>query len=477
MFGFDGAELIGRNVGVLMPENQPCDHDSHGAAHVDNGFRTIIGRRRTVEGQRRNGEIFPLELTVSEAQVADGPVFFGVMRDLSPIEAERRRVNVLRDELAHVSRLNDMGEMVAGLAHEVAQPVAAILNFSAAYRRALATTGKAPEADLIGKIEDQARRAAEILKRLRGFIEKRPPERRAVGIESLIDDALKLLTLRSRPRLLRPPSPDELAGARICVDPIQIEQVLVNLLRNADDALIDTAAPEIVIETRLAAPGRLKVNVGDNGAGVDAEAVAELFDPFFTTKHFGMGMGLSISRGIVESHGGSIGYRPNAPLRLDFRIRAANLYRGRRGRLRTAGLVRRSGLPGEFRQQADDLGIVELVKLAVELAHAIKVGGRGETDDLIDEAAQPAQGVRGGDRNRQDQFVGPPPLQRADRGLHACSGGDPVIDDDGRAAACGMQPAGRQDRRRGGARFRRIRARRAAGFPARRFPARRRFRD
>ena len=313
MVGFEGADLIGRNVGVLMPENHSHDHVSLGAASIDNGFWTIIGRRRTVEGQRRNGEVFPLELTVSEAQAADGPVFFGVMRDLSPIEAERRRVNVLRDELAHVSRLNDMGEMVAGLAHEVAQPVAAILNFSAAYRRALATTGKAPEADLIGKIEDQARRAAEILKRLRGFIEKRPPERRAVGIESLIDDALKLLTLRSRPRLLRPPSPDELAGARICVDPIQIEQVLVNLLRNADDALIDTAAPEIVIETSLAAPGRLKVNVGDNGAGVDAEVVAELFDPFFTTKHFGMGMGLSISRGIVESHGGTIGYRPNAP--------------------------------------------------------------------------------------------------------------------------------------------------------------------
>lgn len=313
MFGCADDEMVGRNVRMLIPAPYGHRHDSFLAAYLETGVRKIIGQRRTVEGLRRDGAVFPLELTVSEALLANGPVFVGVMRDLRPIEAERRRVSALRDELARVSRVNDMGEMAAGLAHEVGQPVAAILNFAAAYRRAVATTGRAPEGELIGKIEAQARRAAEILKRLRGFIEKRPPERQAVEIESLIDDALQLVALRRRPRILRPPPPPEVEGARIFADPIQIEQVLVSLLRNADDALIDTNPAEIAIETSVVEGGRIRISVADNGAGVAPEAVEELFSPFFTTKILGMGVGLSISKSIVESHGGVIGYRPNAP--------------------------------------------------------------------------------------------------------------------------------------------------------------------
>jgi two-component system, LuxR family, sensor kinase FixL len=266
-----------------------------------------------LSGRRKNGEEFPLEIAVSDATHDNDVLFVGMMRDLSPIEEERRRVNALRDELARVSRLNDMAGMVAGLAHEVGQPVAAILNFAATYRRAMAAPGKAPEAGLIAKIEEQARRAAEILRRLRGFIEKRPPERRSVPIRDLIDDALKLTTFRSKPRLVRTPAPPEIRKARVWADPIQIEQVLVNLLRNADDALLDTDTPELIIETSLAGSGRLRLSVADNGAGVDREAVGELFDLFFTTKPFGMGVGLSISKEIVEGHAGVINYRPNAP--------------------------------------------------------------------------------------------------------------------------------------------------------------------
>jgi two-component system sensor kinase FixL len=313
IFGYAGDKLVGRNLAILMPEKVGSQHDRYIAGYLRTGVKKIIGQRRVVEGRRKDGSLFPLEISVREAALADGPLFVGVMRDLSPIEAERRRVSALRDELARVSRVNDMGEMAAGLAHEVGQPVAAILNFSAAYRRAMTTTGKPSEGELIGKIEAQARRAAEILKRLRGFIEKRPPERQAMTIDGLIDDALQLVVLRSRPRLLRGPVPPELAGSRIFVDPIQIEQVLISLLRNADDAVIETDTPEIMIETCLASTRRLRVSVADNGAGVAPEAADELFSPFFTTKILGMGVGLSISKSIVESHGGVIGYRPNAP--------------------------------------------------------------------------------------------------------------------------------------------------------------------
>ncbi len=313
IFGYGGEELIGRGVEMLAQELMSVHDDPRRGDLGGGGWARIVGQRRVVRGRRRDGETFPLELTLSEAGLDADQLFVCIMRDLSPIEAERRRVNLLRAELAHVSRLNDMGEMVAGLAHEVAQPIASIRNFAAAWRRALATAGKPPDANLVGKIEEQARRASEILTRLRGFIEKRPPERRAVELAALIDDALKLVVLRSPAKIVRAPVPAGLAAARVHADPIEIEQVLVNLLRNADDAVIGFEGANIVVEIGAAGLERVRIAIADNGVGVPADVAAELFSPFFTTKHDGMGVGLSISKSVIESHGGTIAYRPNAP--------------------------------------------------------------------------------------------------------------------------------------------------------------------
>lgn len=317
LFGYRRDEMIGRTTQVLVPE-PTVERDIDGAVarieHVPpRSAAAILGKRRIVSGLRRSGESFPLELTVTEAPLANGPLRVGIMRDLSPIQAERRRVATLRDELAHLSRLTDMGAMVAGLAHEVGQPVAAILNFAAAYRRALAATGVPPAGDLVGKIEAQARRGAEILKRLRGFIDKKPPERRPVAVDALIDDALQLAPLRSAARIIRPDSAQAARELMLYVDPIQIEQILVNLLRNADDALRNAENPEIVISACAPSDDEVRLSIADNGEGVSRQAAPRLFEPFFTTKHHGMGVGLSISRGIAESHEGALHYRPNAP--------------------------------------------------------------------------------------------------------------------------------------------------------------------
>ncbi len=313
MLGYAVEEMLGRNVKMLMPNPYREEHDGYLSAYLRTGDKKIIGLRRKVEGRRKDGAVFPLELTVSEGRVDGRALFVGFLRDLSPVEEEKRRVNSLREELRHVSRLNDMGEMVAGLAHEVAQPIAAILNFSAAHRRAMATTGETLEPDLIAKIETQARRAAEILKRLRGYIEKRPPERKPEQIDELIDEAIKLWLRRSRAHVAHLRQADDSGGTDVFVDRIQIGQVLVNLLRNADDALVDRAEPEILIETTLIEPDKVRVSVADNGEGVDPETVDELFNPFYSTKKFGMGVGLSIARAIVEGHGGVLAYRANAP--------------------------------------------------------------------------------------------------------------------------------------------------------------------
>ncbi|MGO9755189.1 MAG: PAS domain S-box protein, partial [Roseiarcus sp.] len=313
MFGYEKSELLDRNVKMLMPNHYRAEHDRYLADYLGGGKENVIGQRRKVEGRRKDGSIVPLELTVCETTFKQEIMFVGFLRDLSPIEEEKRRVAALRDDLVHVSRLNDMGEVVASLAHEVGQPVSAILNFAAAHRRAMALNGEAPAPDLIAKIEAQARRAAEILKRIRGFIEKRPPERRVAGIRDLIDDAISLVVLRSRAHIVYLPPADDGDEVHVCADRIQIGQVLVNLLRNADDALLDTAEPQILVETYCDASGMVHVAFADNGAGVDEEALEQIFSPFFGTKKYGMGVGLSISKSIVESHGGVISYRANAP--------------------------------------------------------------------------------------------------------------------------------------------------------------------
>ena len=307
MFGYALPELIGRSVDLLMRGPVHGEHRRYLSAYGRNRETRVVGRRREIEGRRKDGSIFPLELTVSEAKDNGGAIFVGFMRDLSPIEEEKRRVNALRDELVHVGRINDMGEVVASLAHEVGQPIAAILNFSAAHRRAGA--GAAGETDMIARIEAQARRAGEILKRLRSFIEKRPEMRKKEDLAELILEALDLSPPRSRAQVLFAPQ----RGFDVICDRIQIEQVMVNLLQNADEALRLSDFPEIRITLARPDPESVSVRVADNGPGVESEAREKLFSSFYSTKRFGMGVGLSISKSIVEAHGGEIRFSANAP--------------------------------------------------------------------------------------------------------------------------------------------------------------------
>jgi two-component system sensor kinase FixL len=302
MFGYDSDETLGGNLAILMSESLRLAHDGY-----------IDGASRRFEGRREDGAAFPLEIALSETTLDGQRLFVGFLRDLGPIEEEKRRVDALLAELFHAARLNDMGEVVASLAHEIGQPIAAIQNFAAAYRRTVDGTGEPPRADMIALIEAQGRRAAEILKRLRGFIAKRPPERREEKIKDLIDDAIQLALLRSRAHVEHRLPAAQDADLSVFVDPILIGQVLVNLLRNADDALADTPEPQIRVDAARAEPGMVRISVADNGAGVAPEAVGDLFKPFYSSKATGLGVGLSIGRTIVESYGGFLTYRPNEP--------------------------------------------------------------------------------------------------------------------------------------------------------------------
>jgi len=312
-FGYAANELLGQNVSILMPSPQREGHDGYLAAYLSSGERKIIGQRRRVQGRRKNGELFPLETAVSQAEIGDEVIFVGFLRDQTEMVNEKRRAEAAQTELLHLSRLSDMGEVAAWLAHEVSQPLTAILNFAAVAGKRLADDNAASVPHLVGLIETQAKRAADILSRLRRFIEKRESICERENINHLVEEALALAVLRTSAQspclVAKPPS----EVIEVNVDRVQIQQVLFNFLRNAADAVADQADAEIGIATEMAGPKFVRVTISDNGPGVDPEVAGRLFSPFVTTKASGMGIGLSLCKSIIESHGGQIGYSARSP--------------------------------------------------------------------------------------------------------------------------------------------------------------------
>jgi two-component system sensor kinase FixL len=313
MFGYEAHEMLGHNIGMLMPDLDRLRHDFHFGKYPRSGVKNAIGRSRKLEGLRKNGEAFRYELTIADASINRDVLFIVLVRDLTQIESEMLKTEAARAELLHVARLSDMGQVAAGLAHEVSQPLTAIRTLASVGRHALSSATDPAIAQVIEVIETQAKNATDILKRLRGFIEKRESRRFPENLTELIEEALALASVRSHGRPVRILSNMSPVDIDVDVDRVQILQVLVNFLRNASDALVDQPDPEVVIETLLEKPGVVRVNVSDNGPGVDPKIADRLFTPFVTTKSYGMGIGLSLCKSIIESHKGEIGCAANTP--------------------------------------------------------------------------------------------------------------------------------------------------------------------
>ena len=216
----------------------------------------------------------------------------------------------MQDRIAHFGRISTMGEMAAGIAHEVNQPLTAIATYAQACQRLIGTDGFSQEevAAALDHIGAQALRAGEVIRRLRSFVKNREVKREVVDANRLLDDVLTLAQTDARHhgvRILLEPAPQ---APLVQADPVQVQQVVLNLVRNSIDAMIDVpeARREIVLRTHLDAEGDVEFMVADRGSGVDAATMAELFNPFFTTKPGGTGLGLSISRSIVRAHGGKL---------------------------------------------------------------------------------------------------------------------------------------------------------------------------
>jgi two-component system sensor kinase FixL len=306
-FGYDEAEAIGKNISELMPEPDRSRHDGYIARYLKTGERRIIGIGRIVTGMRRDGTKFPMHLTIGEMNSAGKPFFTGFVRDLTEQQQTQARLQELQSELVHVSRLSAMGEMASALAHELNQPLSAISNYMKGSRRLLAasTDANAPKIEAaLDRAAEQAIRAGDIIRRLRDFVARDVSEKRVESLSKMIEEAgaLGLSGAREQGVFLRfnlDPTSD-----LVLADRVQIQQVLVNLFRNALEAMAASTRRELMASNTKAADDMIEIVISDTGHGFSGDALGNLFQPFFTTKATGMGVGLSISRTIIESHGG-----------------------------------------------------------------------------------------------------------------------------------------------------------------------------
>src|SRR6476620_3852115 len=283
-FGHTEPEAIGRNISELMPEPDRSRHDGYLARYLKTGERHIIGIGRIVTGMRRDGTTFPMHLTIGEMQSGGRPFFTGFVRDLTEQQQTQARLQELQSELVHVSRLSAMGEMASALAHELNQPLSAISNYMKGSRRLLtdSTDVNAPKiAAALDRAAEQAIRAGDIIRRLRNFVAREASEKRVESISKLIEEAgaLGLTGAREQGVQLRF-TLDPLHDLEL-VDRVQIQQVLVNLFRNALEAMAQSSRRELVASNVSIDGDMIEIEVSDTGSGIPDDVKQNLFQTFF----------------------------------------------------------------------------------------------------------------------------------------------------------------------------------------------------
>jgi two-component system, LuxR family, sensor kinase FixL len=309
------SEVIGRNVNILMPTPYREAHDGYLGRYLRTDERRIIGIGRVVVGLRKGGETFPMELQVGEFAFMGGRFFTGFVRDLTERQKAGRRIQDLQAELLHASRLSVRGQMASTMAHELNQPLTAVTNYLEAGRQLLATGVGSPErlGEIMEKAVAQAQRAGEVIRQLRQFVSKGETERRIESLNQLVEEALALALVGARQRGVRTSLELDHSLPPVLVDHVQIQQVVLNLVRNAIEAMEEMEQRELVVATRTVPDQDLaEVIVADSGPGIAPELADRLFQPFVTTKKTGMGLGLSICREIVEAHHGRLTTTPES---------------------------------------------------------------------------------------------------------------------------------------------------------------------
>lgn len=309
LFGYSPEEVVGHDIAMLMPEPHRSQHPNYIARYLATNEKRIIGIGREAVGRRKDGTIFPMYISVGEGMLDQSRIFVGVVHDITERKARQHHIEELQRNLHHATRLSAMGQLSSAIAHELSQPLTACLNYANAAQNIISRIegdAAAQAREAVGKAATQIVRAREIIRRLRDFVEKRERTRGAIDINNAVREAVALGmigtvgTAISVETELAPGLPPVLGDA------VQIQQVLINLMLNAVDAMQDQPHPKLRVSTCIESDAMIRVAVVDNGAGLSDAAKLSLFQPFVTTKPTGAGMGLSICRAIVEAHGGRL---------------------------------------------------------------------------------------------------------------------------------------------------------------------------
>lgn len=310
LFGYEAREVVGRNVSILMPEADRKAHDAHMRRYSRTGESGVMGNKRRLIGRRKDGTEFPHSLQIAEAFGGGQRMIAGFMRDLSAKEAAEAQLQELQRELAHISRVYEMGTLASTIAHELNQPLMAVANIVQTAADILQNGDPAKRATVAEALTEAGRetlRAGDILRRLRGFLSHGDLEKTLEDPCKLAEEAVYFEAAGARFRNIACEVYCNSGMQPILVDRVQVQQVILNLVKNAIQSIGEDGKVTVSI-----APGldEMRFTVSDTGPGVAPERVERLFEPFSTTKTDGMGLGLPICRSIIEAHGGRIWYEP-----------------------------------------------------------------------------------------------------------------------------------------------------------------------
>jgi two-component system sensor kinase FixL len=314
MFGYAEPEVIGENVSMLMPSPDRERHDGYLKAYRETGVRKIIGIGRVTTGRRRDGNTFPMELSIGEAWIEGQRIFTGFVHDITQRQEVEGRLQDLQSDLAHVGRVSEMGTLASSLAHELNQPLTAVATYCEGARELLAgELGEDTVSTIREALADAAAecvRAGEIVRRMRDFMSHGETEHKVESLPKLITEANALALVGSREHGIDVQVSFDRTAEAVFVDRVQIQQVLVNLIRNAIEAMAESPVRSLALSSAVGPEGFVTISIEDTGSGISDSLAPQLFQPFITSKQAGMGICLSICRTIIEAHGGRIWFEP-----------------------------------------------------------------------------------------------------------------------------------------------------------------------
>jgi two-component system sensor kinase FixL len=316
MFGYTEEELLGENVKRLMPEPHRSQHDSYLTQYHETGVAAVIGQGREEMGRRSDGTVFPMHLSVGEIRHGGRHGYVGFIRDLSEVRENQEQLRQLEEQLLHADRLVILGELTAGIAHEINQPLTAIAAYADAGCKLIGQIDGTEAENLRSvyeRIGGQARRAGEVVERLRDLVRTGKVSKARHDLNEIVRNILLLFEFElKRTGTTLTFYPAETLDS-MYVDEIQIQQILVNLVKNGLDAIAESGRANGRVEIFVEQVGmEVKIAVTDNGPGVPEALRPKLFESFFTTKPKGVGLGLSICRNIAAAHGGTLQYEQPA---------------------------------------------------------------------------------------------------------------------------------------------------------------------